>query len=588
MHVIGRTKSGKSRFLASLLKQDMVAGNGLCLLDPHGELVDYLVSWMAWDSIGKTVAKTRNVRVITLDDPDTTFCFNPLAINAPDEANGAAATVVDAFATIYGANDPSQTPQITDIMGLICKSLALQGLPLMAAESFLNFSDQLAREDIARATPDPYLRNRICEIASLPRREYRETVESVTRRFNSFFEIPIFRRILSTTENTIDLRHSMETGEILLFDLRQRSKRFGARARNAFGQFLVNQIVAISQERETLPKPRPFFLYLDEMQNFVSSDIGNILEECRKYGLFLTLAHQHLGQLIDAGEAIYRAVMSSTALKAVFGVDFADASVFADELFAHEVDFQRVKEKITSPQVIGHQITTLRSGGQSKSTGDTRTEAEGENRSQMSANTYGSAEGSITSTGGGSVESSGLVTGVDSGLFGIGEGDALSMNTGAATSSFAGSGESFSTSQAATTAEGQGVSKARARSESTQTSYSEGWAQALEPIIKMVATQTYSLEEQRYDLSRRLSTLKPREAYFGVVGHGAIPITTLDMPDMPHMPIAQRKLRDALNERTPFLITAQQAEAVQDGLRERIQTAEGAKPVIDEGDIEPP
>ena len=104
----------------------------------------------------------------------------------------------------------------------------------------------------------------------------------------------------------------------------------------------------------------------------------------------------------------------------------------------------------------------------------------------------------------------------------------------------------------------------------------------------MVATQTYSLEEQRYDLSRRLSTLKPREAYFGVVGHGAIPITTLDMPDMPHMPIAQRKLRDALNERTPFLITAQQAEAVQDGLRERIQTAEGAKPVIDEGDIEPP
>lgn len=570
MHVIGKTGSGKSRFLAGLLKQDMIANRGLCLLDPHGELVEYLLSWMTWDSVGKLVAETKPIRLVTLDDPDTTFCFNPLAIDHPEEAHGAASIVVDAFTKIYGGDNPTDTPLIKDVMGVICKVLALQGLPLAAAESFLDISQIEVRHMIADNTPDPYLRARAMQFAEMNAREYREAVESTTRRFNSFFEIPLFRRIFSSTENTINFRDAIEGGDMLLFDLRKRSKRFGDLERNAFGQFIVNYITATVQERETLPKPRPFNLYIDEVQNFVSPDIGNVLEECRKYGLFLTLAHQHLQQLLDAGEGIYHGVMSCSLLKAVFQTTFHDAHILCDELFAHEIDFEKVKESITSPQVVGHRLRLLKAGGQTQAIGTNEVDIESETESSARGLINSSGRGGGNMSGGGVVSNEGMVSGVDEGFLSSGAGDPLSMNTGSGLTNFDASSENWNESFGETDLEGRAQGRGKAKGSSEQTSWSDNWSEALEPIIKMVATQTYSLEEQRYNLARRISTLPQRAAYFGVAGRGVAQIKSLANPDMPAMPLAQKKLVSALRHNTPFVVSSEVGNRVAQDLRIRL------------------
>ncbi|MDB4020161.1 DUF87 domain-containing protein [Planktomarina temperata] len=567
MHVIGRTGSGKSRFLAGLLKQDIIANRGLCLLDPHGELVEYLLSWMTWDSIGKLVAETKPIRLITLDDPTTTFCFNPLAINHPEEAHGASSIVVDAFTKIYGGDNPTDTPLIKDVMGVICKVLALQGLPLAAAESFLDISQIEVRHMIADNTPDPYLRARAMQFAEMNAREYREAVESTTRRFNSFFEIPLFRRIFSSTENTIDFRSAIENGDMLLFDLRKRSKRFGDLERNAFGQFIVNYITATVQERDTLPKPRPFNLYIDEVQNFVSPDIGNVLEECRKYGLFLTLAHQHLQQLLDAGEGIYHGVMSCSLLKTVFQTTFHDAHILCDELFADEIDFEKVKESLTAPQVIGHRLRTLQGGSRGETTGTNEVEALTETDTRARGLTNSTGRGGGSTSGAGSVASEGMVSGIDSGFLSSGAGDALSMNTGSGLSNFDANSESWQEMQGETDMEGKALGRGTAKGRSEQSSWSENWSQTLEPIIKMVASQTHGLEEQRYALARRISTLPQRTAYFGIAGRGIMKIQSLPNPDMPAMPLAQAKLVQKLTQNTPFVIPVEAGETAAQNLR---------------------
>lgn len=567
MHVIGRTGSGKSRFLAGLLKQDIIANRGLCLLDPHGELVEYLLSWMTWDSIGKLVADTKPIRLITLDDPGTTFCFNPLAIDHPEEAHGAASIVVDAFTKIYGGDNPTDTPLIKDVMGVICKVLALQGLPLAAAESFLDISQIEVRHMIADNTPDPYLRARALQFAEMNARDYRDAVESTTRRFNSFFEIPLFRRIFSSTENTIDFRGAIENGDMLLFDLRKRSKRFGDLERNAFGQFIVNYITATVQERETLPKPRPFNLYVDEVQNFVSPDIGNVLEECRKYGLFLTLAHQHLQQLLDAGEGIYHGVMSCSLLKAVFQTTFHDAHILCDELFAHEIDFEKVKDSITSPQVIGHRLRRLQGGSRGETFGTNEVDIESETESRARGQINSSGRGGGSTSGVGTVANEGMVTGVDGGFLSDGASDPLSMSSGSGLSNFDASSENWNESFGETDMEGRALGRGRAKGTSEQTSWSDSWSEALEPIIKMVATQTYSLEEQRYALARRISTQPGRSAYFGIAGRGIAHIKSLPNPDMPHMPLAQAKLVERLTQNTPYVIPSEVGDRVAQDLR---------------------
>lgn len=557
LHTIGRSRSGKSRFLASLIKQDILAGQGLCLLDPHGEMYDYLVDWLTTDDAGKAAAKYMKIRPVQIADPDSTFLFNPLKIDHPEEAVGVAGIVADAFTKIYGGNDPNSTPLITDTITKICMALANQGLPLMAAEPFITYDQIRERQTIVESISDPYLRRSVAGLTNLTKRQFDEEITSTTRRLNTFFHSPICRRVFSATKGTIDVRHAMDHGEVLLFDLRRANKRIGTRELRAFGTFMVNTIWATAQERDPNVRQRPFHLYIDEAQNFISDDIGNILAEAAKYGLFLTLSHQYLHQLSEAGEKVYHGVMSCALLKAVFGVTHAEAMILADELFAERVDLQRVKEKIQTPTVVGHRIRNMRGGGRTEGSGVTSTDSTSEATAHNRTDAYGTAQNNGTSLGSGTSEGTGL-SAADPNDLNLQDAQRISQQN--IVSSMENRFSGWSDSSSSATGHSEAFGKASAWSESQQHASSESWSETLEPLIEMLSLQTYTLEEQRYELATMLSTQKPRNGHFCAIGRGTLKFRSLETPDLPTLPIKRQKTLRRLQASCSYIIPTSELE----------------------------
>ena len=531
LHVLGVTRSGKSRFLADLIRQDIAGNRGLCLIDPHGELSDLTIDWLTRDKVVSTLRK--NIHPVDLSDLNTTFRYNPLHVDHPDEAYGVADNVVNAISRIFGGSNPNETPLTTEIMTMVCVLLAQNQLPLAAAQYFLYEEHEAIRQKIAEGAPSEWHKALSDEIARMGKREYRELIASTRRRFEPLIANPQVMRIFSTTENTVQFREAMDGGHVLLFDARRKGKVIGSRVLRTLGMLITNQIFATAFERDPQTKPRPFNLYIDEVQNFVSDDIEEILSQAAKFGLFLTLSHQYLGQLTKASEHIATGVMSGTLMKAVFALSMEEAKMFADELFSKEIDFQKVKEKIKTPMTVGHRRTWL----DSESTTDTtsRSSARSSTLSESTSSGITTTEGAgsaLSESGGMMYTPEGHITGrVDS--------------SGTVNSTM----DSYSEIHVSVTGSSYSTSEAYGSSQSK----TEGRSETLEPIIEWHATQTYTLEEQRYDHARRIAHLPKRQGYFFVRGQGVIGFRTRDIPDPLDLPIAKQNLLTRLASESPWL-----------------------------------
>src|SRR5574340_256983 len=144
----------------------------------------------------------------------------------------------------------------------------------------------------------------------------------------------------------------MDEGHVLLVNLASRNKISDDNAR-LLGTLIVNDLFINARCR---PKgSRPFYLYIDECARFINDDIGRILDEGRKFGLHLTLAHQHLNQLKKAGEDIYSSVMTDAKTKVVFGgLDIEDAEILARKMFLGELDLEEPKGILNKQTVVGY------------------------------------------------------------------------------------------------------------------------------------------------------------------------------------------------------------------------------------------
>lgn len=150
---------------------------------------------------------------------------------------------------------------------------------------------------------------------------------------------------MKLTGFSIDLREITDQGKVLLVNLRQ-SKNLSHEAARTFGALLVNEFFESSIQRQTSPgrDPKPYYLYLDEFQNFVSLDIVRMLAEVRKFGLFLVLAHQYFEQL---DEEIVAGALNNCQIKTVFGgLSTTNARLMAEELFIGKLDPMKVKASI--------------------------------------------------------------------------------------------------------------------------------------------------------------------------------------------------------------------------------------------------
>jgi hypothetical protein len=490
MHVIGASGRGKSKFLEFLIRQDIEQRQGLCLIDPHGYLYHDIVRWCATHNLLKR-------RKIVLFDPSSdewTFGFNPLDFGN-DEVAFCVDAMVKACAQVWGGEDMTQTPLLKRCLRATFHALAEGSHTLLESLHLTTPSERVVRAYLTHGIQDHVFRSQWATFNTLNDRAFMEYFSSTNNRIIEFLAAKRIRSIIGQKERVINFRKLMDEGYILLVNLASGSALSDDNAR-LLGSLIVNDLFLKARGRpQKVAQDHPFYLYIDECALFINEDIGRILDEARKFGLHLILAHQHLAQLKKAGEAVYHSVMTNAQTKVVFGgLSPDDARVMAELVFMGEFDLEESKRAFDKPAVVRYIRNYLESEmkGISHSRGETVGESTGESVTHGDSRSRGGSSGGQDSRGSTTSRSRAerIADGEEIGGATITEGVTESANIGSSYSdtwqeAYSESrAENFSRSFAETNTEGS--SEARTR------------AETLEPVIEWLPGQSYSLAEQVY------------------------------------------------------------------------------------------
>lgn len=383
MHVVGSSGFGKSKFLASMIRQDVRTRQGLCLIDPHGQLYEEVVEWLA----KRRYLGRRPIHLVDLSDSNWSFGFNPLDFAGldPNQVAVAIDANLKACAQVWGGEDTHRTPLLRRILRLIFFTLANRGLTLLEAVPLMSASDTNGVRRLLTSTLDDALfREQWSDFNAMSPRAFQEAFASVNNRLIEFLHTPSVRRMLGSQQNTLDTRALMDEGAIVLVNLG--GDQISQQSSALLGALLINSLFLKAFGRAK--GARPFTLYVDECHRYLNDDIAGILTQTRKFGLRAVLAHQDLGQLREAGDAVYSAVRSANT-KVVFGLKGRpDAEEIAQDIFTGELDYEKVKHTFDRPVVVGQRREVFRgeSHGYSSSDGFSETNTD------TSADSFGTSE----------------------------------------------------------------------------------------------------------------------------------------------------------------------------------------------------
>jgi hypothetical protein len=318
MYVIGKTGTGKSTLLKTLMLQDIEHGEGLALFDPHGDLAEEIVSLVPAD---------RQEDLIYLDVPDRSLAwhFNPFA-GIPEERRAlAAAGMVEVMKKLW---PDDWGPRLEHLLRNVVFTLLEAGGTLGDIPRLLSERDY--RSGVVRRVTNDTVRDFWEKEYAGYSPAFRAVVTApLQNKVAAFLTDPLLHSILTGQESSFDLRQVLDKGKILVVNLAKGKLGEGPAA--LLGSLLVSHLSLAALERADLPQEerRDFYLYLDEFHTFSTLTLATMLSELRKYRLNLILAHQYLGQLEPE---IRDAVFGNAGTFIAFRVGALDAPTVAREL----------------------------------------------------------------------------------------------------------------------------------------------------------------------------------------------------------------------------------------------------------------
>ncbi len=313
MYIVGKTGTGKSTFIANLIKSDMIAGNGLAVLDPHGETIDTILEHIPTNRINDVI-------LFDVSDADYPIGFNLLQANTEEEKNLVASGVVSTFYKIYGE---SRWPRLEYILRNVVISLVdYPNATLMHILRVL--TDKNFREEVISNIKDAVvLKFRTSEFNKWNDKQRDEAISPITNKVGQFLSAKLIRNIFGQPRTKLNLRRAMDEGKIILINLSK--GKIGEDNAKMIGSLLVTKFQIDAMSRADIPfhERRDFYLYIDEFQNFASKSFATILSEARKYKLSLIVANQYTSQLDEETiDAIFGNV--GTTIAFTLGKDDAD------------------------------------------------------------------------------------------------------------------------------------------------------------------------------------------------------------------------------------------------------------------------
>lgn len=375
LHVVGTSGQGKSYFLEHMIRQDILNGSGVCLIDPHGEIYDNIVAWLA----EKQMDRYRTIHLVNPSDENWSVGFNPLCVGEDDPTVRVGA-MVNACLKVWGGADLGDTPRLAKCLRSVFYVLAHQRLSLLEAKQLTNYSAMAARERLTHDLPNVAFLEEWQEFNAYPPREFQNYFESTNSRLLPFISSPIVARMVGQTEQVIDFTRCMNGRHIVLVNLATKKKVAEADSQ-LLGAMLFADLFASAKGRSVEEGKRsPFYCYLDECADYLTEDIARMLDQTRKFGLHLVLAHQRLAQLREHSENLLDAVMAGAQSKVVFKVD---EDKTADELgrylYRKELDLEEPKKILNKPVAVGQLPIWLYAESETESYAESEMSGQSEN-----------------------------------------------------------------------------------------------------------------------------------------------------------------------------------------------------------------
>lgn len=374
LYVCGGTGAGKSRFLEYLIRQDIAAwrtsGCGLLLLDYHGAVYDGLTRWMAYHGIKRPIIP------IDLRRDDWIVAYNVLRKRKNASADVVVSTFVQAMAYVWGESGTENTPRFARWAGNTLRALYDKGYTLAEARFLM---DRLAvgmRKAMTTGLDEITVARDWAHANELSPKDFESQVESTINRMNCFVKSEFLKPVFGQNDVSLDLGEVLEKGAIVLVSLARERGKATSEDAHLFATLLLNDLWTAAQERGKRQHVKPFYLYLDEFQHFVSPTISENLDEARGFGLHVTMANQFPAQLSGKGqhgEQLLRSVMENATTKVVFRLtDSVNLKPMAEWLFRHAMDPDMVKHMMYSTKVVDYREEMRESTSQSTTRGSSR------------------------------------------------------------------------------------------------------------------------------------------------------------------------------------------------------------------------
>ncbi|MFA7682249.1 MAG: type IV secretion system DNA-binding domain-containing protein, partial [Candidatus Peribacteraceae bacterium] len=321
IYAIGKTGMGKSTLLENMIFSDIHSGKGVGVIDPHGDLVDAILQF---------VPKSRSNDIVIFDpsDRDYPLSFNMLECRDADQRPIVASGLMGVFTKLWPDTWSERMKHI--LRNTLLALLEYEGSSMLGIMRM--FADDTYRRKVVERVTDPLVKSFWIDEYEGWSDKYRvEAVSAIQNKVGQLLSTPVIRNIIGQVKSSLDIRHAMDTGKVILVNLSK--GKLGEDMSAFLGSMLVTKFQIDAMSRADIPEAqrRDFYLYVDEFQNFATESFASILSEARKYRLNLTMANQYVSQLLigEKGTMLRDAVFGNVGSLVSFQVGSDDAEVLS-------------------------------------------------------------------------------------------------------------------------------------------------------------------------------------------------------------------------------------------------------------------
>jgi|ERR1039458_1616129 hypothetical protein len=362
LYVCGSTGTGKTKMLEHLVRQDIKQWHkskcGALIIDPHGGLYDALINWIAWNE-----PHFKDVPIVPIDlrQKDWTIGYNVMRPRTVAEPSVVISNFVQAMAYVWGADGTQGTPLFARLAKEVLWPVYEKKMTLNEVKYLIDSVNKRARSELTgQLSKDSAKRG--WEFSNLlTPKDFNTQFSSTVNRFYNFLDAEKLRLMFGQNGASLDLGKALEEGQIIIANLSTEGARVSEEDASLFATLLLSDLWTAAKERGKGTEEgdmKPFYVYVDEFQNFITPTIAKNLDQARGFGLHLTLANQFPRQILHAGAngaQVYESIMANARSKIVFSLEGEEnLRPLAFSLFMGVMNPDEIKLQLFSRKVMDY------------------------------------------------------------------------------------------------------------------------------------------------------------------------------------------------------------------------------------------